>query len=50
MTGDYRTIVLALIGGLLGWSLGKLLDTYGKGMAPYVVILALAVLILLMMT
>lgn len=50
LSDDTRTIVVALIGGLLGWSLGKLLDRYGKGIGPYIVIFALALLLIVMMT
>lgn len=50
-TSDVRLVVMALLGGLLGWALGKLLDRLlPDGYGPYVVVVILVLLLLVFLS
>lgn len=49
MFGEWKLTMLALMGGLLGWAFGKILDKYLQGRALYLVIVALAVAVIVLM-
>lgn len=49
MFSEWKVALLALMGGLLGWAFGKILDKYLQGRALYLIIVALAVAVIVLM-
>lgn len=49
MDDNLRVVALGLLGGFLGWSLGKILDRLGGGV-PYAVIAGLCLALVVIIT